>query len=90
MNLYLYAEEISIPSNQPLLRLKSLGHVAVPTLELAVDPSCCYDDVVTIKGFVPTIKLAGGLNLPKILTCRCSDGISRRQLVKVCILNQLT
>nr|NP_001107666.1 ataxia telangiectasia mutated [Strongylocentrotus purpuratus]ABY60856.1 ataxia telangiectasia mutated [Strongylocentrotus purpuratus] len=73
---------ISIASNQPLLHLKSLHHVAVPTLELKVDASCCYDDIVYVEGFEPTFKLAGGVNLPKIITCRGSDGVKRRQLVK--------
>ncbi|XP_063954158.1 serine-protein kinase ATM-like isoform X2 [Lytechinus pictus] len=73
---------IPIASNQPLLHLRSLHHVAVPTLELDVKASCCYDDIVYVEGFEPTFKLAGGINLPKILTCRGSDGVKRRQLVK--------
>ena len=80
--LFSLSGPISIASNQPLLHLKSL-HVAVPTLELKVDASCCYDDIVYVEGFEPTFKLAGGVNLPKIITCRGSDGIKRRQLVKV-------
>ena len=34
-------------------------------------------------GYQPSFRLAGGINLPKIITCRCSDGVDRRQLVKV-------
>ncbi|XP_071506799.1 serine-protein kinase ATM-like [Diadema antillarum] len=73
---------IRIPPNQPLLQIKSLQHVALPTLELEVDPSCRYDNMVYVEGFEPTFKLAGGLNLPKIISCMGSDGVKRRQLVK--------
>lgn len=48
-----------------------------------VDPSGCYDDLVTVRGFAPQYNLAGGINLPKIIDCVGSDGKSRRQLVKV-------
>ena len=55
----------------------------MPTLEIEVDASCCYDNVVHLERFEPTFQLAGGINLPKILTCLGSDGKKRRQLVKV-------
>lgn len=48
-----------------------------------VDPSGCYDDLVTVRSFVPHYHLAGGVNLPKIIDCMGSDGAKRRQLVKV-------
>ncbi|XP_071956069.1 serine-protein kinase ATM-like [Antedon mediterranea] len=73
---------IKIPSNQPLVQIKDLEHVAVPTLDLPVDPSCNYDDIVYVKDFKPTFKLAGGVNLPKILTCVGSNGREYTQLVK--------
>lgn len=48
-----------------------------------VDPSGCYDNLVTVRSFLPHYHLAGGVNLPKIIDCVGSDGKSRRQLVKV-------
>ena len=39
--------------------------------------------MVTIQSFKPEFRLAGGLNLPKIIDCVGSDGKERRQLVKV-------
>lgn len=48
-----------------------------------VDPSCSYNNIVSVVGYQPSFRLAGGVNLPKIITCRCSDGVDRRQLVKV-------
>lgn len=48
-----------------------------------MDPSGCYDNLVTVRSFLPQYHLAGGVNLPKIIDCVGSDGKSRRQLVKV-------
>ena len=48
-----------------------------------IDPSGDYKSIVTFKRFEPIFKLAGGINLPKIVTCVGSDGRGRRQLVKV-------
>lgn len=48
-----------------------------------VDPSGRYDDLVTVRSFLPHYQLVGGVNLPKIIDCVGSDGKSRRQLVKV-------
>lgn len=54
-----------------------------PELSHQVDPSGCYDNLVTVRSFVPHYSLVGGVNLPKIIDCVGSDGRSRRQLVKV-------
>ena len=78
-----FTEPIRLPSNQPLTQLKRLKDVAMPTLDLQVDPQCRYDNIVYVESFDSMFKLAGGINLPKILTCVGSDGIRRRQLVKV-------
>ncbi|KAM9320664.1 serine-protein kinase ATM [Gastrophryne carolinensis] len=73
---------IPIPSDQPITKLKHLQDVVIPTMELKVDPSGKYENLVTIQLFKPEFRLAGGLNLPKIIDCVGSDGIERRQLVK--------
>ncbi|XP_057694572.1 serine-protein kinase ATM isoform X1 [Corythoichthys intestinalis] len=73
---------IPIPADQPIHQIKDLDEVAIPTVEIKVDPSGRYDDVVTVRSFVPQYHLAGGVNLPKIIDCVGSDGKSRRQLVK--------
>ncbi|XP_051934283.1 serine-protein kinase ATM [Hippocampus zosterae] len=73
---------IPIPADQPIHQVKDLDEVAIPTVELKVDPSGRYDDVVTVHSFLPHYHLAGGVNLPKIIDCVGSDGKSRRQLVK--------
>ncbi|XP_036048710.1 serine-protein kinase ATM isoform X2 [Onychomys torridus] len=73
---------ISIPANQPITKLKNLDDVVVPTMEIKVDPTGEYENLVTIKSFKAEFRLAGGLNLPKIIDCVGSDGKERRQLVK--------
>nr|XP_056714051.1 serine-protein kinase ATM [Euleptes europaea] len=73
---------ISIPSDQPITKLKNLEDVVVPTLEIKVDPSGKYENLVTVRSFKPEFRLAGGVNLPKIIDCVGSDGRERRQLVK--------
>uniref|UniRef100_A0AAQ5ZG16 non-specific serine/threonine protein kinase n=1 Tax=Amphiprion ocellaris TaxID=80972 RepID=A0AAQ5ZG16_AMPOC len=73
---------IPIPADQPIMQIKDLDEVAIPTMEIKVDPSGCYDNLVTFRAFLPHYHLAGGINLPKIIDCVGSDGKSRRQLVK--------
>ncbi|KAL1781773.1 serine-protein kinase ATM [Sigmodon hispidus] len=73
---------INIPANQPITKLKNLEDVVVPTMEIKVDPTGEYENLVTIKSFKMEFRLAGGLNLPKIIDCVGSDGKERRQLVK--------
>ncbi|XP_049679641.1 serine-protein kinase ATM isoform X3 [Accipiter gentilis] len=73
---------ISIPADQPIIKLKNLDDVVVPTMEIKVDPTGRYENLVTIRSFKPEFRLAGGLNLPKIIDCVGSDGKERRQLVK--------
>uniref|UniRef100_A0A3Q1IFI7 non-specific serine/threonine protein kinase n=1 Tax=Anabas testudineus TaxID=64144 RepID=A0A3Q1IFI7_ANATE len=73
---------IPIPADQPIMQIKDLGEVVIPTMEIKVDPSGCYDNLVTVRSFMPQYHLVGGVNLPKIIDCVGSDGKSRRQLVK--------
>uniref|UniRef100_M4AR83 Serine-protein kinase ATM n=1 Tax=Xiphophorus maculatus TaxID=8083 RepID=M4AR83_XIPMA len=74
---------IPIPADQPIMQLKDLDEVAIPTMEIKqVDPTGCYENLVTVRSFMPQYHLAGGVNLPKIIDCVGSDGKSRRQLVK--------
>ncbi|KAF3847994.1 hypothetical protein F7725_021022 [Dissostichus mawsoni] len=75
-------KDIPIPADQPIMQIKDLEEVAIPTMEIKVDPSGCYDNLVTVRSFLPQYRLVGGVNLPKIIDCVGSDGTSRRQLVK--------
>ncbi|XP_029922757.1 serine-protein kinase ATM isoform X2 [Myripristis murdjan] len=73
---------LPIPADQPIMQIKDLEEVVIPTMEIKVDPSGSYDNLVTVRNFMPHYHLAGGVNLPKIIDCVGSDGKSRRQLVK--------
>ncbi|XP_063061017.1 serine-protein kinase ATM [Engraulis encrasicolus] len=73
---------IPIPATQPLTKIQELSEVSIPTMEIKVDPSGKYENLVSIHSFKPNFHLAGGVNLPKIIDCVGSDGKSRRQLVK--------
>lgn len=48
-----------------------------------MDPTGEYRNLVTVQSFKAEFRLAGGVNLPKIIDCVGSDGKERRQLVKV-------
>ncbi|KAF6776620.1 hypothetical protein AHF37_03876 [Paragonimus kellicotti] len=68
----------------PANRNGELDLVAVPTATPLIDRSGQYPSsgVVFISGFAPTFRLAGGINLPKIVTCLGTDGSSCRQIIK--------
>lgn len=73
---------IQIPPEQPITKIRNLDDVVIPTMEIKVDPSGKYENMITIQSFKPHFRLAGGVNLPKIIDCVGSDGKERRQLVK--------
>lgn len=73
---------IQLPSSLRLTKLKNLRHVAVATSNIPIDPSGVYADIPYVTGFEPNFKLAGGINLPKIILCNGSNGLKYRQLVK--------
>lgn len=126
----LVSEAIPIPADQPIMQIRDLEEVTIPTMEIKVkynlktyrerelccfqslykvllckcfgvdacfdwfgsylsckqvDPSGAYENLVTVRSFMPHYHLAGGVNLPKIIDCVGSDGKSRRQLVKVSV-----
>ncbi|XP_060082468.1 serine-protein kinase ATM-like [Ylistrum balloti] len=73
---------IPFPSLLKLPAVKDLRNIAVPTVEIPVDRSGRYTNITYIHNFQPTFKLAGGINLPKIISCMGSNGRSYCQLVK--------
>ena len=80
---FYFSEPIQLPAALWISKIKDLQHVPVPTADLKVDPSGNYSRISYIRKFNPTFKLAGGVNLPKIISCTGSDGKNSRQLVKV-------
>ncbi len=60
------------------------GLAAVPTMTIPVVPSGRYEGkIVSIASFVKNqFRVIGGINMPKVVDCRGSDGAIYRQLVK--------
>ena len=73
---------IKFPGGITLLQMSHHPSVAVATMEVPVSPSGKYSEIIHLLKVENTFSLAGGINLPKIIACRCSDGVVRKQLVK--------
>lgn len=74
------APPFKVPEQMPILKVKNL-RVPVITVHTPLDPTMKYEDCVWIDHYDGTFKTAGGMNLPKISTCRGSDGNKYQQLV---------
>jgi ataxia telangiectasia mutated family protein len=71
-----------MPAASVLARISKLRTVAVPTVDIPIDPTCRYDNIVYINGFDQSFRVEGGVNAPKVVSCIGSDGLRRRQLIK--------
>ncbi|KAF0030872.1 hypothetical protein F2P81_017603 [Scophthalmus maximus] len=56
-SLFRSIEAIPIPADQPIMQIKDLEEVVIPTMEIKVDPTGCYDNLVTVRSFVPQYHL---------------------------------
>ncbi|KAG1660148.1 Serine-protein kinase ATM [Nymphon striatum] len=72
----------SIPHAQSILKLNRHSCIPVPTADIEIDKSGEYSDVPCIKEIAPSYELVGGLNAPKKVKCRGTDGRMYYQLVK--------
>ena len=73
-----------IPLQKSLLinHIKNYTNMPVLTNELEINKDANYSNITFIVKFENTFSLAGGVNLPKIITCIGSDGLIRKQLCK--------
>ncbi|KAG5460220.1 MAG: hypothetical protein BJ554DRAFT_7758 [Olpidium bornovanus] len=62
--------------------LQSGMRLPVVTVDLPVDPTGTYKEVVWMQSLDSTFRVAGGINRPKIIVCEGSDGKRYTQLVK--------
>ncbi|CAH0564568.1 unnamed protein product [Brassicogethes aeneus] len=74
--------DFSIPSSLKLTRIRSFDNVLLPTVTLPVSKSNNYENIVGIASFSTGFSNVGGVNTPKRIKCRGTDGIERSQLVK--------
>ncbi len=65
-----------------LAGIRDLNNACVPTKELPVDPTCRYENIVSVREFRQYYLLVGGINLPRKVECVGSDGVVYHQLVK--------
>ncbi|KAI9144508.1 hypothetical protein BKA69DRAFT_1055444 [Paraphysoderma sedebokerense] len=63
-------------------KMNNLDLVPVPSIQIPVDPTGAYSDMVTIASFKPECYFVGGVNTPKKLECVGSDGKIYLQLAK--------
>jgi ataxia telangiectasia mutated family protein len=78
-------EITSIPKNHSLLKIKNYNLVHCPTMDLPVVAGTWIDyskDIVSVVKWEEKMALVGGINAPKKIFCRCSDGQVRSQLLK--------
>ena len=71
-----------VHNNRKKQYIRHLNKLAVVSHNLPVDPSCKYREVPGIQEFKDEFSAAGGVNLPKILECKGTDGKAYKQLVK--------
>lgn len=78
-----YDECHSIPANHKVALLSKMSLIQCPTLEIPLLKDGNYSKkVISVVKWSNTINLCGGINAPKKISCRCSDGIERPQLLK--------
>ncbi|XP_061707147.1 serine-protein kinase ATM isoform X2 [Cydia pomonella] len=71
-----------IPSAELIHRLGRLDALPVPIDTIPVRHDCNYSYLPTIDSFENSFELVGGINCPKKIICRSSDGRRRIVLVK--------
>lgn len=71
-----------IPHNHKLLKLKNMKWLQCPTVELPIRRDGNYKNLTTVINWEATVAGVGGINAPKKIEVRCSDGIIRSQLLK--------
>lgn len=62
--------------------MKELSHVQCPTINLPVSPGGQYPNIISILNWTDELGFVGGVNKPKKIKCRCSDGRKYTQLLK--------
>ncbi|XP_044260658.1 serine-protein kinase ATM isoform X2 [Tribolium madens] len=70
-----------VPKRCKICKIQNYDNVLVPTYNLAVSKSCTYQ-IVGISRFGNSYQNVGGINAPKKIICRGTDGKNRTQLIK--------
>lgn len=71
-------KKVALPASLLISKVRHLDMAAIPTVNMESMGS----EIVTVQCFEKNFSLAGGINVPKIVTCLGSDGNFYQQLVK--------
>ncbi|XP_045535989.1 serine-protein kinase ATM [Papilio machaon] len=72
----------AIPAAEPLAKLRHLDALPIPTLTIPICHNGDYSTLPNITTFDNHFELVGGINYPKKISCRSSDGKCRILLIK--------
>ncbi|XP_021700539.1 serine/threonine-protein kinase ATM isoform X2 [Aedes aegypti] len=74
--------DYKMTAKDALRKCQGLDKVHCPTVELKVQESGDYNEIIGVHKWDDLIHGVGGINAPKKLVCHCSDGHNRIQLLK--------
>lgn len=75
-------QQMIIPRTEKIRMIKNMQNVLMPTISLPVRPNRNYSNIIGILEFDSVYSSVGGVNEPKKIVCKGTDGINRTQLVK--------
>ncbi|XP_047515657.1 serine-protein kinase ATM [Pieris napi] len=75
-------KQFSLPKEEAISRLCDLNSIPVPTDTIAIKRNCDYSNLSSFSGFDNYFEMVGGINYPKKVNCRSSDGKKRILLIK--------
>ncbi|XP_022917596.2 serine-protein kinase ATM [Onthophagus taurus] len=75
-------EGLNIPETSKIAKISNLSESYLPTITVDIRKNCQYKDIISVHSFKKQFALVGGINRPKSILCECSDGKTRRLLVK--------
>ncbi|KAM3964649.1 serine/threonine-protein kinase tefu [Aphomia sociella] len=71
-----------IPSAENINNLGPLDAILIPTVSVPIRNDCNYSFIPTLASFDKYFELVGGINWPKKISCRSSDGTLKILLIK--------
>lgn len=75
-------QQLVIPKTEKIKSIKNMQNVLIPTINLPVSQSRNYTNIIGIYEYESIFTSVGGVNEPKKIICKGTDGINRAQLVK--------
>ncbi|CAG4944828.1 unnamed protein product [Colias eurytheme] len=73
---------LPIPKTEGISKLRNLNNTPVPIDTIAIRKDFDYSNILSLSSFENHYELVGGINFPKKISCRRSDGRKRILLIK--------